>query len=78
MAKKQQPSSSFDEVVEQLETLVEKLESGDLNLEQALTLFERGIALSRRGQEMLDQAERRVEVLLRDGVVAPLEEQDAT
>ena len=68
------PESSFDQVVGELQEIVEQLEQSDLPLEQSLAAFERGVGLSRRGQEILDAAERRVELLLRDGTTAPLDE----
>jgi len=49
-----------------LEEIVVKLEHGDLALEESLELFEQGIRLSRECQERLSQAERRIEVLMRD------------
>ena len=52
----------------ELESLVEKLEAGDLPLEEALKSFERGISLTRDCQGALDAAQARVEILLkRDG-----------
>jgi exodeoxyribonuclease VII small subunit len=69
---------SFEASLEALEKIVHELEQGDLPLERSLELFEQGIRLSRECQERLDQAERRIEVLLRDNhgqtVVAPFEE----
>jgi len=67
------PAESFDETLKQLQVIVEQLERADLSLEESLRAFERGVELSRRGQAILDSAERRVEVLLRDGRVEPLE-----
>lgn len=64
----------FDELLEQLETIVEQLDNSDLPLEESLRAFERGVALSRRGQQILDEAERKVEVLLRDGTREALDE----
>jgi exodeoxyribonuclease VII small subunit len=62
----QAPSEEgFDQIVEKLRALVEKLEGGSLTLEQSLATFEDGVRLSRRGAEILDSAERRVDVLLR-------------
>jgi exodeoxyribonuclease VII small subunit len=55
---------SFEQILEQLETVVSSLESGDAPLEQALSTFERGVALSRLGARRLDEAERRIEVLM--------------
>jgi exodeoxyribonuclease VII small subunit len=48
------------------------LERGDLPLEESLKLFEEGVRLSRECQERLNQAERRIEVLLRDGEGRPV------
>ena len=55
----------FDQVIAKLRGVVEKLEAGSLGLEQALGAFEEGVRLSRRGAEILEQAERRVEILTR-------------
>ena len=55
---------NIDVVLEQLEQVVDQLESGDLPLEQALARFEEGVKLARQGGTMLDAIERRVEVLL--------------
>lgn len=57
---------SFEASLEALEQIVLELEQGDLPLEKSLELFEQGIRLSRECQERLSQAERRIEVLLRD------------
>jgi exodeoxyribonuclease VII small subunit len=57
---------SFEQIVEQLSVVVEQLEDGELPLEQALAKFEQGVSLSRQGTQRLDEAERRIEVLLRD------------
>jgi exodeoxyribonuclease VII small subunit len=57
---------SFESSLRELEEIVEQLESGDLPLEESLELFERGVRLSRECQKRLDDAERRVEVLLKD------------
>ena len=59
-------SLSFEQILERLEQVVDTLEQGDTPLEQALTAFERGVSLARLGARRLDEAERRVEVLLRD------------
>lgn len=58
-------SGGFDQVLAGLRGIVEKLESGSLSLEQALAAFEEGVRLSRRGAQILDTAEHRVEILLR-------------
>jgi exodeoxyribonuclease VII small subunit len=49
-----------------LQAVVETLEQGDAPLEQALSAFERGVSLARLGSRRLDEAERRVELLLSD------------
>ncbi len=55
---------SFEEALVALEAVVDKLEDGELPLEQALAEFERGVALSRRCSEELDSADRRIEILV--------------
>jgi exodeoxyribonuclease VII small subunit len=59
-------AKSFETSLQALEEIVHKLEQGDLPLEDSLGLFEEGIRLARECQERLSQAERRIEVLLRD------------
>lgn len=54
----------FDELLSKLRSIVERLESGNLSLEDSLRHFEDGMALCRRGTEILDGAEKRVETLL--------------
>jgi exodeoxyribonuclease VII small subunit len=73
-------TAKIDEVLQQLEDVVEVLESGDLPLEQALARFEEGVKLARSGGALLDAIEERVEVLLADGrgepKTAPFEDDD--
>ena len=57
---------SFDQVLAQLRAIVERLEGGNLSLEQSLAAFEEGVRLSRNGARILDAAEQRVEILLKD------------
>jgi exodeoxyribonuclease VII small subunit len=64
MAKKKQ---TFENSLKKLEEIVTELEEGELSLEESLQLFEDGVKLSRECQARLDQAERRIEVLLKDG-----------
>lgn len=66
MKKTDDQPKSFETSLEALEQIVQELEDGDLPLEKSLGLFEQGIRLSRECQERLSQAERRIEVLLRD------------
>jgi exodeoxyribonuclease VII small subunit len=67
----EQPKS-FEASLEALEQIVKELEQGDLPLEKSLELFEQGIGLSRQCQERLSQAERRIEILLRDNQGRPV------
>jgi exodeoxyribonuclease VII small subunit len=55
---------SFEVSIAELAEIVEKLEAGELPLEEALELFERGMKLAKASQRILDRAERRVEQLL--------------
>lgn len=57
----------FEAALERLEEIVQRLEAGDLPLEEALAAFEEGVGLSRRCAQQLDAAERRIEVLLEEG-----------
>jgi len=57
------PVADFEHSLEQLEHLVERMERGDLTLEDALAAYEQGVGLYRRCQEALEQAELRVRLL---------------
>jgi exodeoxyribonuclease VII small subunit len=59
-------SRSFESSLEELERIVRELEHGELPLERSLELFEQGVKLSRECQDRLNQAERRIEILMRD------------
>jgi exodeoxyribonuclease VII small subunit len=61
----------FDEILLRLRGVVDKLETGNLPLEDSLKFFEEGIDLCRRGASILDSAERKVEVLLSGSAEAP-------
>lgn len=67
-------NQNFETSLAALEKIVRDLEAGDLTLEESLKLFEDGVRLSRECQERLDQAERRIEVLLRDTDGKPIVE----
>ncbi len=54
---------TFEEALNQLTALVEKLESGQLPLEESVAAFEQGVKLTRRCEALLDQAEQRLQVL---------------
>ena len=57
----------FEDALQKLENIVKKLEDGNLNLEESLKAFEEGMRLSRFCSKKLDEAEKKVEILLKDG-----------
>jgi exodeoxyribonuclease VII small subunit len=72
MKNREAQGQSFESSLEALERIVRELERGDLPLEESLQLFEQGVRLSRECQERLNQAERRIELLLRDAGGRPV------
>ncbi|HCG7392280.1 TPA: exodeoxyribonuclease VII small subunit [Vibrio parahaemolyticus] len=72
MAVKKPENMTFEATIEELDSLVDQLENGDLALDDALRKFERGIALARAGQTKLSDAELRVSILLSEDDEAPL------
>ena len=63
MARKKE---KFEEALQKLETIVTQMEEGDLPLEEALKAFEEGVRLAKFCTTKLDEAERKVEKLIRD------------
>jgi exodeoxyribonuclease VII small subunit len=63
---------SFEAAYAELETIIGRLESGELSLEESVELFERGRKLSEHCQALLDKAELRVNQLSSDGRIEPL------
>lgn len=63
----------FEQALGELESVVDRLEHGELPLEEALKQFERGIELARACQSSLKQAEQRVEILLQKNPEAAVE-----
>jgi exodeoxyribonuclease VII small subunit len=61
----------FEAAIAELETVVRKLEEGELSLEQSLTLYERGVTLSKFCHARLEDAERRIELLNERGQLKP-------
>jgi exodeoxyribonuclease VII small subunit len=57
----------FDRLLKRLREVVSSLETGNLSLEDSLRVYEEGVGLARRGHELLDGAEKRVELLVREG-----------
>ena len=58
-------AESFETCLEQLEKVVKDLEAGDLPLEKSIELFERGMTLSENCRKQLEDAETRVEILIK-------------
>jgi len=61
----------FEAAIAELETVVRKLEEGELSLEQSLALYERGVTLSKFCHARLEDAERRIELLNERGQLKP-------
>lgn len=59
----------FEAAIAELESVVKRLEEGDLPLEQSLALYERGVQLSRFCHARLEEAERRIEILTERGEI---------
>jgi exodeoxyribonuclease VII small subunit len=57
------PVAEFEKALDELEQLVQKMETGEQNLDESLASYERGVALYRRCQAVLEQAELRVRLL---------------
>jgi exodeoxyribonuclease VII small subunit len=66
-------SPDFEEALAELESLVERLERGDLPLDEALKTFERGVELTRHCQASLKSAQQKVEILLKRGSSTEIE-----
>ena len=73
MSKKKTDPPSFEDALSELETLVEQMEGGEMSLEQSLSAFERGIALTKQCQQALQSAEQKVDILTAKTVDAPTE-----
>ncbi len=63
MSEQQPEPLDFEQALKELEALVERMEQGELSLEDSLKSFERGIALTRHCQQSLREAEQKVEIL---------------
>ena len=72
---KQASKANFETQLSELESIVEQLESGELPLEDALKVFEKGVKLSRQCQQMLSEAEQKVTILM-DNDLVDSQEQD--
>ncbi|WP_290649598.1 exodeoxyribonuclease VII small subunit [Aquisalimonas sp.] len=67
MAEHNAETIDFEQALKELEGLVERMETGELSLEDSLKAFERGIELTRHCQTALKTAEQKVEILTREG-----------
>jgi len=66
MARKDPSNKKFETALEELEQVVEQLESGELSLEDALTAFEKGVGLVKICNQKLNEVEKKIEVLVKD------------
>jgi len=62
----------FEQILSRIENIVKELEGNELPLDEALKRFEEGVALSRKGSARLEEAERRIEEILKDGSTRPI------
>ena len=77
MAKRSQKTPDFETALAELEALVEKMEQGDLSLDESLQQFERGVQLTRSCQQALKEAEQKVQILLEKDAEQSLERFDS-
>ncbi len=73
-------AEKFEDAMKKLESIVEKMEKGDMSLNESLKMFEEGVKLTRFCSQELHKAEKRVELLSRDAegklIAVPFEEED--
>ena len=66
MANKQTSGQSYEAALEDIERIVEQLESGELSLEDSLAVFEKGVGLTKYCYQKLDEVEKKIEILTKD------------
>src|SRR5581483_9636915 len=66
MANKQTAGQTYEAALEDLERIVEQLESGELSLEDSLAIFEKGVGLTKFCYQKLDEVEKKIEILTKD------------
>ncbi len=76
MSRKNNNLPDLEKSLDEINTLIEKMEHGNLTLEQSLTHFERGIVLIKHAQHVLQEAEQKVQVLLKNNATNESELQD--
>ncbi|WP_223670915.1 exodeoxyribonuclease VII small subunit [Kangiella shandongensis] len=64
MPAKKSSTTNFETQLEELESIVAQLETGELPLEESLKVFEKGVKLSRQCQQLLSEAEQKVTILM--------------
>ena len=67
MAKENKENISFEDTMKQLEQIVTELEKNDLDLDKAVEKFEEGMKLSKKCSEILENAEKKITILINDG-----------
>ncbi len=67
MAEKKEKNLNFEEAIKDLEKIASELEKGDLDLEASVSKFEEGMELSKKCNNLLENAEKRISILLKDG-----------
>ena len=67
MPENEKPVAGFEQGLSQLEAIIKELEGGDLPLERAIELYEKGMALTEGCRKQLEAAETRVEILIKKG-----------
>ena len=76
MAEASDPGTRFEDALAELEGIVQRLEKGELPLEESLKLYEEGIRLSRLCHAKLEEAEGRIEILIKDAHGEPIADKD--
>ncbi|MBI4528866.1 MAG: exodeoxyribonuclease VII small subunit [Deltaproteobacteria bacterium] len=66
MTKKEPEQKKFEEALEELESIVERLESGELSLEDSLAVFSEGVSLVKFCNQKLNEVEKKIELLIKD------------
>ena len=67
MAEKKQEDLNFEETMQQLEVIATQLEKGDLDLDTSIAKFQEGMKLSKKCNDFLENTEKRITILLKDG-----------
>ena len=58
---------NFEEIIKELEKIADELENGTLNLDESVEKFEKGMQLSKECNKILEDAEKRITILIKDG-----------